>query len=175
MKNYIYKNCLGVFIATLLVLSTFVNPLYAVNDPRHIDEDVISYSQVMSVENNQIQSVDAQLASIENILDENALTYTEFIAKYPEKAENVSLGESEVINSLMASDAPLGINGFFWGFCLGLLGILIVFLVTMDDPSQNKYLKNALWGCIASGLLYILLWVLFAVVLGTGAGFWWWY
>jgi hypothetical protein len=56
------------------------------------------------------------------------------------------------------SEGPLGIPGFFWGFCFNLPGLIIVHLVVDDELER----KNALIGCLVSSLLY-------------GGGAWWRY
>ncbi len=49
----------------------------------------------------------------------------------------------------LGPDAPLGIPGFCWGFVFGVVGILIVYLVSEDKQET----QNALFGCIVVYLL----------------------
>ena len=51
----------------------------------------------------------------------------------------------------LSSDSPLGIPGFCWGFVFGVLGILIVYLVSEDKHET----QNALMGCVISYVLGI--------------------
>ncbi len=63
----------------------------------------------------------------------------------------------------LSGDGPLGIPSFLWGCILGVVGILIVYLITEDGDET----KMALWGCIA----WSVLWVVFYFVLwGTMFG-----
>ena len=58
---------------------------------------------------------------------------------------------------VMGPNSALGIPGFIWGFVLGWVGILIVYLVTEDQEETKK----ALWGCIANALLWVGCYFLF--------------
>ncbi len=73
---------------------------------------------------------------------------------------------SESINLFdKGPDELLGIPAFWWGFILGVVGILLVYFLS----DQNKeYVKDALIGCVASGLLYAGFWFLWG-------GCWHWY
>ena len=51
----------------------------------------------------------------------------------------------------LGPDAPLGIPGFCWGFVFGVLGILLVYLVSEDKQET----QNALMGCVISYVLGI--------------------
>jgi len=57
---------------------------------------------------------------------------------------------AESNNFMMDDDRALGIPGFVWGFCLGGIGILVVYLVTEDKEETKK----ALYGCLTAGLIY---------------------
>jgi len=50
----------------------------------------------------------------------------------------------------MMEERALGIPGFVWGLVLGVVGILVVYLVTEDKEETKK----ALYGCIAGALLW---------------------
>ena len=51
--------------------------------------------------------------------------------------------------ALSPLDGPLGIPSFIWGFCLGIIGLAVVYFVTEDTDETKK----ALWGCIISSLI----------------------
>ncbi len=65
-----------------------------------------------------------------------------------------------------ADDLPLGIPGFWWGFCLGLIGILLVYILMEDSPDRKEETKKALIGALIWVGIWILLWI---VVLGSSA------
>jgi len=64
----------------------------------------------------------------------------------------------------LSSQPPLGIPSFLWGFILGVIGILIVYLITENGDETKK----ALWGCLAFTVLWVVLYfVLFASMFGA--------
>jgi len=60
-----------------------------------------------------------------------------------------------------AFESPLGIPSFIWGFCLGIPGIVIVYLVSDEDKDETK---KALFGCLAGSLAYTACYVIYFVV-----------
>jgi hypothetical protein len=68
----------------------------------------------------------------------------------------------------MMDDLPLNIPAFWWGCVLGLIGVLVVYLVTDKDQDQTK---KALWGCLVSGGVIMGLWL---VALIAGSSLFWW-
>ncbi len=57
-------------------------------------------------------------------------------------------------------DGPLGIPSFLWGCVFGVIGILLVYLMTDNDMDETK---KALWGCLTGvGVALILNFVVFA-------------
>jgi hypothetical protein len=63
--------------------------------------------------------------------------------------------ESNTIATIMADGGPaLGIPGFWWGFCLGWVGLLVVYLVTDNDKDQ---VKKALTGCLIATAIWAVI------------------
>ncbi len=58
--------------------------------------------------------------------------------------------------------APFGIPSFIWGFCFGLLGVLFVYLMTDNNKEEAK---KAFIGCVVSGALWTVWWVVVNIVL----------
>jgi hypothetical protein len=50
-------------------------------------------------------------------------------------------------------DMPLGIPAFWWGFVLGCIGILLVYLI-LEDRDETMM---SVWGCIAGAVFWSLL------------------
>ncbi len=76
--------------------------------------------------------------------------------------------ESESVNLFnKGPETLLGIPPFWWGFFLSIPGILIVYFLT---DQNSEYAKEALIGCVVSGLLYAGLGFLWG-----GCWFWYWY
>ncbi len=105
----------------------------------------------------------SQLDQIEKIILQEGLTYQELAVKYPELVAKTNVA-SENEEGIFSGDrdAPLGIPGFWWGFCLGWVGLLIVYLTMDEGASRKEQVKNALWGCVISTVVgfifYIGLW-----------------
>lgn len=109
------------------------------------------------------------LANLEAYVNENDLTYEALEAENSELVEGLNLDKNASINAFGPMvENPAGIPSFFWGLCLGWIGMLIVYLVTED----NDELKKALWGCLVSyGVLLVVYVILYMWILGNAA-FW---
>ena len=64
-------------------------------------------------------------------------------------------------------EPPLGIPSFWWGFCIGVWGIAVVYFVTEDRDET----KLAFKGCVVGTLVYVVLYVGFYVWI-LGNAFW---
>lgn len=105
---------------------------------------------------NEIEKELMQLNQLDDLIgtkhDFNSLNH-----EYSEHLKAVGLN-SEVGFEVAGSDGPpLGIPGFIWGFCLGLIGILIVLIAMSDSPDRKKHVTNAIYGCLAWTLIYLLI------------------
>ena len=94
-----------------------------------------------------------KLNQLEAIVTANpALTIDSVIKDQPELLKD--LGISNEAKSGIGGDDPLrpaGFPAFWWGFCLGVWGILIVYLITDNDKAAlNKNVR----GCITAMLVY---------------------
>lgn len=102
---------------------------------------------------------------------------------YVETKENVTFSDLEKEGSLLIAnmdnaaapmgtadgeEPPLGIPSFLWGCVFGVLGLLIVYIMTDSDMDETK---KAMWGCIASTavgvILYMVLWGAWATAATT--------
>ncbi len=103
----------------------------------------------------------SDLNQIEKIIKEEGLTYDQLVAKYPNLVEKTQLSASASEDGMFenASGTPLGIPGFWWGFCLGWVGMLIVYLTMDECSSRKKQVMNALWGCVIAYALFFVIYV----------------
>lgn len=103
----------------------------------------------------KIQSELAGLNQLEEYLASSDATLASMTEENHFLLRNVRTGSAD-LNLLMGlTEPPLGIPSFLWGFCLGLPGIAIVYFVADDRDETRK----ALWGCVAGGLLYTVVYV----------------
>lgn len=110
------------------------------------------------------EEVKAELAEMEQLEDyvlaNEGTTISEIRANEPALIADISLNENIELGLAGSSYMePLGIPAFVWGFCFNVSGLAVVYFVTEDDEETKK----ALYGCVTSALLYILIWVVVAV------------
>jgi hypothetical protein len=75
--------------------------------------------------------------------------------------------DTNVTSTVAAGDLPLNIPAFWWGCVLGLVGVLVVYIVTDQDKDQTK---KALYGCLVWVGVWLLWWI-FVVLIGGGSFF----
>jgi Na+/proline symporter len=102
-----------------------------------------------------------QLNKLEKYVDANE-NATIADAKVAEIAADVDLDTSTLD---VMKELPANIPAFWWGFCLGWVGLIVVYVVTDNDKDQ---VKKALKGCIISGLIGVAIWVV-TLVVGVGS------
>jgi hypothetical protein len=62
--------------------------------------------------------------------------------------ESIDLSPTNVLDT--QRDLPL-VSPFWWGCCLGVIGLIVVYVITDNDRGQ---VKSAFWGCLISTLLF---------------------
>jgi hypothetical protein len=101
----------------------------------------------------------SELSKVEKFLETHeSLTLADIKISNPELLANLELVESA--NPLLLNtnkDMPL-VGGFWWGCCLGVVGLALVYFITDNNKSQ---VRPALWGCL-----------IFTVLGGSIYGFW---
>ena len=120
-------------------------------DPFALDESAVyeSVDQLTALEQHLLQNEGTTLADLQEV-------------DHP-LIEGLDLGNaSDYGMAGIQADGPGGLPSFLWGFCLGAIGILIVWLVTED----NAELKKALWGCVAQTVLSL---AVYGILIATGA------
>jgi len=116
----------------------------------------ITGSNPFTYDREQLQSEFTEVAHIENYLMTNDEGQSwELSILMAQNQGIVEYNLSSTIGSLV-SEPPLGIPSFIWGFCLGLVGMLIVNLVTEDKEETKKALLGCLVGTVVGILAYFL-------------------
>lgn len=93
-----------------------------------------------------------KLEKVENYIDRNqGVSLKELQANNSEMLDGILLDDSNVSSvQMMAKDMPL-VGSFWWGCCLGVIGLALVYFITDNDKAQ---VKSALWGCLIATLLW---------------------
>ena len=117
----------------------------ASSDPFVLDED-------------QVYQATERLTALEQHLLQNpGTTLSDLKATESEWIQGINLDSSGNLGAMNTMNGgPLGIPSFLWGFCLGVIGMLIVYLVTEDKGE----LKKSLWGFLAAIAVWTLVYVL---------------
>lgn len=110
----------------------------------------------------------AQLNKIEQYVQQNeGVSLEELKASNSELVSDIAIAE-ESSASFVAGELPLGVPAFWWGCVLTILGVVLVYVLTDQDKDQTK---KALYGCLVTGGVYVIYWVVWVAVLGR-AGYW---
>lgn len=102
----------------------------------------------------------AELQAIESFLEANP--NVDFATLETEKSDllaDISLSNSTA--SLVSTDDMPIVSAFWWGCVLGIIGLVLVYVMTDNDKDQ---VKKALIGCVVSTLL--------VGITGILGGFW---
>ena len=150
---------------TLVVtLLAFVLTSINANEIDVFKPNVDAISQQLEADQLLMQSEFQSLDALEQKVKTENLTFVDID---PSTIQELSLKE-DVRGSLVAvagaDDLPLGIPGFWWGFCLGLVGILLVYILMEDSPERKEQTKKAVIGALIWVGIWLLLWL---VVFGS--------
>jgi hypothetical protein len=120
----------------------------------------------------------AGMSQLEQLVEERNATYSELAAENNTLLQNVN-NDTDIFTSIFGTGSPddeklLGISGFLWGFCTGLLGVgilgVILVYVAVEGDAKKSEGKKAIIGCIIGSLLPIIIWLGF-----FAASAWWTY
>jgi hypothetical protein len=108
------------------------------------------------------------LSAVEQVANEQGITYAELVAANNALASSLK-AENDLSASLLGANAPdervLGIPGFWWGFCTGLIGVVLMYVAIEDPAAKKREGKQALIGCIVFTVLWTVLY--FALIAGS--------
>ena len=114
-------------------------------------------------------ALDEALAEL-NELDEylavnEEVTFADLESSQSELILNVD-NSSAPLGADLADDPPLGIPSFLWGCILGVVGILLVYILTDGDKDETR---KALWGMLVWVGVWVVGVVIYAGVVGSAA------
>ncbi len=103
-----------------------------------------------------------KLNQLESIIKANPnLTVDSVIKEQPQLLKDLGIN-SETKSNIGDDDPmkPAGFPAFWWGFCLGVWGILIVYLITDNDKAA---LSKTVKGCITASAIGLGVYILAVV------------
>jgi cytochrome c biogenesis protein CcdA len=130
----------------------------------------LSFSMAVAAEpiNYDAQNIESEfdkLNKIENFVQNNEGTTLENLKlQNSELLANINI-EADTASVVASSDLPAGIPAFWWGCVLTILGVVLVYVLTDKDNAQTK---KALLGCLVSGGIYIIWWIVVAAIGSRG-------
>lgn len=97
------------------------------------------------------ESVDfSPLEAIEEVVEANPeLDFETLKTNHPELLEGLEIHQEAALVDLQG-DMPI-LGAFWWGCCLGIVGLLLTYIITDNDKAQ---VKSALIGCVISTILF---------------------
>jgi hypothetical protein len=107
------------------------------------------------------------MTQLEQLVNARNASYTELAAEHNALLSNVT-SDHDIAASLLDSVAPdgetlLGIPGFWWGFCLSWIGILLIYTAIEGDARQSEG-KKAILGCLIGRVVgYAILFLIYAL------------
>ncbi len=115
----------------------------------------------------------AGMTELEQLVEARNATYTELASENNTLLNNVS-SNNDIASTLLGSVAPdgdrlLGIPGFWWGFCLGVLGIILVYVAIEGDARKTEG-KKAIIGCAVWSVIWIIAYLLIWGAWAASAG-----
>ena len=115
----------------------------------------------------------AGMTQLEQLVEERNATYSTLASENNALLNNVT-SDNDIAASLLGSVAPdgdrlLGIPGFWWGFCLGLLGVILVYVAVEGDARKSEG-KKAIIGCAVWSVLYVIAYLLIWSAWAASAG-----
>lgn len=110
------------------------------------------------------------LNQLEQTAAERNATYSDLAAENNTLLKSLS-ADRDLSASLLGAAAPsddrlLGIPGFLWGFCFGLIGVVLVYVAIDDADAKKREGKSALIGCAVA---YAIIGVFYAIAIAANA------
>lgn len=158
MRSFLFKSTAVIMSIVLLFSQTL--SLSARNSDLPLP--VIDES-VLVLDEDALNEAMTELNELDEYLNDNeGVTFTELESSDSELIRNMD-NSTAPLGMDQENEPPLGIPSFLWGCILGIVGILLVYILTDGDKSETK---KALWGM----LVWVGVWiVLYVGVLSTSA------
>jgi hypothetical protein len=105
-------------------------------------------ADLFNLDYNAVQAEFTELNQLGDMITANTdLTYSTLKLTNGNLVTSLRLVAEGALPADGTSGPVLGISSFLWGCCLGVPGLIVVYLVSDRDKVETK---KALWGCIIS-------------------------
>lgn len=151
----------SVFMAIILLFSQTLSLAARPSETyiASIDESVLVLDETALDEAMQ------ELNELDEFLNDNAgVTFTDLESNESDLIVGVE-NSTAPLGMATDSEPPLGIPSFLWGCILGIVGILLVYILTDGDKNETK---KALWGM----LVWVGVWIVLYVGVFSASALW---
>jgi len=121
-----------------------------------------SNSDLFNYDKEEIESAFKELKELEDYVKINdGVTLSDLLASNNQLVTNLYLGDPFSTN-IFFDEPPLGIPSFWWGCCIGVWGVAIVYFVTEDKEEVKLAFKGCVIGTLVGVVLYagVYVWIL---------------
>lgn len=111
----------------------------------------------------RIEQEMAGLQQLENEVTTHNLTYSDLVAQAHPLLSVVSPAYSTgaaLVGSAAPDERLLGIPGFFWGCCFGVLGIVLMYVAIEDPKARKREANQAMVGCAIATIFSVALYLI---------------
>lgn len=124
-------------------------------------------AQPFDYDENQMTQEFEKLNRIEEFVSKNkGLDIKELEKVNPQLFSDIEIRQEAAMAFDTKDELPLGVPSFWWGCCLGGLGILLVYIFSDEDKEQTK---KAFYGCLVGGATAAVLYLGYFLFLATTA------
>jgi hypothetical protein len=158
MKKHLLKVMYVVLALVALQLQVMAGSNASVSSLSAEDESLVSFNE------SEIYGSFTEIEGLVNYVNQNEnATYADLKTNNSSLIDNVSASSALAMN-VAGNGTPPVISAFLWGCLFSWVGIIVVYITTDGDSAQ---IKKSAFGCVVSGLAYILFYV---VVYGAAWG-----
>lgn len=103
-----------------------------------------------------------EINKVEQFVNENPnTTLQDLKTNHSELVEEIAF-DTHTSSALIVNDDLIGIPPFWYGFCFGIIGIVLVYILTDNDKELTQ---KALKGCLVSAAVGVGLYIVYVALL----------
>lgn len=137
-----------------------------------------NFKSAVAISDNEIQATTdfndsevyeafADISTLDQYLQSNEnKTYSDLETENSTLLNGVSSSTSLPLGSAPSDELALGIPSFLWGCVFGVIGVVVVYLMTDENKDQTK---KAFYGCIASTVVGVVFYIVVIAAATTTA------